>query len=44
MQKTLSAKPKYVPYGCYNAYDLLKMEAICILTSKPSLCRQKELD
>ena len=25
----------------YNVFDLLKMEAICILNRKPTLCRQK---
>ena len=29
---------------CYNVYDLIKMEAICILNRKPTLCRQKEFD
>ena len=29
---------------CYNVFDLIKMEAICILNRKPTLCRQKEFD
>ena len=29
---------------CYNVFDLLKLEAICILKRKITLCRQKEFD
>ena len=29
---------------CNSVYDLIKMEAICILNRKPTLCRQKEFD
>ena len=30
--------------NCGNVFDLIKMEAICILNRKPTLCRQKEFD
>ena len=30
--------------SCYNVFDLVKMEAICILNRKPTLCRQKVFD
>ena len=30
--------------SCYNVFDLFKIEAICILNIKPTLCRQKYFD
>ena len=30
--------------SCVNNFDLIKMEAICILNGKPTLCRQKQFD
>ena len=30
--------------SCYNVFDLVRMEAICILNRKHALCRQKEFD
>ena len=30
--------------SCCNVFDLVKMEAICILYRKPNLCRQEEFD
>ena len=29
---------------CSNVFDLIKLEAICILTKKPDLCKQKDFD
>ena len=30
--------------SCYNVFDLVKMEVICILNRKSALCRQKQFD
>ena len=30
--------------SCYNVFDLIKLEAICILLRKPNLCKHKEFD
>ena len=29
---------------CSNVFDLIKLEAICILLRKPVLCKQKDFD
>ena len=29
---------------CSNIFDLIKLEAICILLKKPVLCKQKDFD
>ena len=29
---------------CNNVFDLIKLEAICILLKKPVLCKQKDFD
>ena len=30
--------------NCSNVFDLIKLEAICILLRKPVLCKQKDFD
>ena len=30
--------------NCINVFDLIKLEAICILLRKPVLCKQKDFD
>ena len=30
--------------NCSNVFDLIKLEAICILLRKPALCKQKDFD
>ena len=30
--------------NCFSIYDLIKIEAICILIRKPKLCKQKDFD
>ena len=30
--------------NCNNVFDLIKLEAICILLRKPVLCKQKDFD